>query len=427
MTVSEFPWSPDPAPLRPAQAFSPLPTLGNPALWKILKQKIAASPQQRLTFAEYMDCVLYQPQEGYYATHVQLGRQGDFVTAPHLAADFGELLAVQCIAIWDSLGRPALFTWVEMGAGEGVLARDMLRSLQQQAPACFAALDYCIVESSAYLRDRQRQTLQPLGSLAEGVRWQRLEDLPENGITGCFFSNELVDAFPVHQVIVQAGQLREIYVTIAPGSYETEPRLQEVIGDLSTPALRTYFDRLRINLLSGQYPDGYRTEVNLAALDWLAMVASRLDRGYVLTIDYGYPAPRYYNPRRPQGTLQCYYQQGHHNDPYVYVGHQDLTAHVDFTTLQIWGETQGLTLIGFAQQGPYLMALGLGDRLSALANNQEYLTGQQLQQLLQRRQALHDLINPLGMGNFGVLLQAKGLGAAATTAWPLHQQTIPLS
>ncbi len=408
------------------RAPSPLPTLGNPALWEILQQKIATSPQQRLTFAEYMDCVLYHPQQGYYATHVQLGMQGDFVTAPHIAADFGELLAGQCLAIWESLGQPASFTWVEMGAGEGVLARDMLRSLHQQAPTCFAALAYCMVEASAYLRDRQRQTLQPLGSLADRVYWQCLEDLPENSITGCFFSNELVDAFPVHQVIVQAGELQEIYVTIAPGRHETEPRLQEAIGDLSSPALRTYFDRLEINLQSGQYPDGYRTEVNLAALDWLATVASRLQQGYVLTIDYGYPATRYYNPRRPQGTLQCYYQQRHHNDPYVYIGHQDLTAHVDFTTLQVWGEAQGLTPIGFTQQGPYLMALGLGDRLSALANNQAYLTGQKLNQLLQRRQALHDLINPLGMGNFGVLLQAKGLGAVATTAWPLHSETIPL-
>lgn len=417
MTVSELPWPVEPIVFPPYPA-RPLPTLGNPALWAILAQKIAANPQHRLTFAEYMECVLYHPQQGYYTAHVQLGPQGDFVTAPHITADFGELLATQCLAIWQSLGQPASFTWVEMGAGEGILARDMLRSLQQQAPTCCAALDYCIVELSAHLRDRQRRTLESLGSLAGCVRWQALTDLPENSIIGCFFANELVDAFPVHQVIVQGGQLWEIYVAIAPGDPAAEPRLQEVIAELSTPALRTYFERLGINLLSGQYPNGYRTEVNLAALDWLAMVASRLARGYVLTIDYGYPASRYYNPRRLQGTLQCYYQQRHHNDPYVYIGHQDITAHVDFTTLQLWGEVQGLTPIGFTQQGPYLMALGLGDRLSALASHQDYLTGPALQALLERRQALHDLINPLGVGGFGVLLQAKGLGTAAATAWP---------
>jgi len=425
MTVRDFPWPSATPPFDLAPVPSPLPTLGNPALWAILQQKIAASPHQRLTFAEYMDCVLYHPQQGYYATHVQFGTQGDFVTAPHIVPDFGELLAVQFRAIWASLGYPDRFTLVEMGAGEGVLARDLLRSLHQQAPDCFAALDYCMVEASPHLRDRQHQTLQSLGSLADRVRWQRLEDLPANGITGCFFANELVDAFPVHQVIVQDGQLQEIYVTIAPESGQTGPRLQEAIGDLSTPALLAYFDRLGLDLRSGQYPNGYRTEVNLAALDWLAQVASRLNQGYVLTIDYGYPAERYYNPRRPQGTLQCYYQQAHHNDPYAYLGHQDLTAHVDFTTLQGWGEAQGLTTIGFTQQGPYLMALGLGDRLSALANTQDYLTGHALQHLLQRRQALHDLINPLGMGNFGVLLQAKGLGAAAATAWPLPQLANP--
>ncbi|WP_448560797.1 class I SAM-dependent methyltransferase [Trichothermofontia sp.] len=420
MTVSEFPWLPDPAFLYPTPTRTRLPTLGNPALWEILKQEIAASPQQRLTFAEYMDCVLYHPQQGYYATHIQLGTQGDFVTAPHVTADFGELLAVQFVTLWQSLGQPDRFTLVEMGAGEGVLARDILRALHQQAPACFAALDYCIVEVSAYLRNRQHRTLQSLGSLADRVRWQCLEDLPEQGVTGCFFANELVDAFPVHRVMVENGQLQEIYVTIAPDSKDGEPQLQEVIGDLSTPALRTYFDRLGINLLSGQYPNGYRTEVSLAALDWLAKVASRLQRGYVLTIDYGYPAARYYNPRRPQGTLQCYYQQRHHDDPYVYLGHQDLTAHVDFTTLQIWGEAQGLTTIGLTQQGPYLMALGLGERLRTIANNPSYLTGHDLQTLLSRRQALHDLINPLGMGSFGVLLQAKGMGSTTTPVWPLR-------
>ena len=167
-------------------------------------------------------------------------------------------------------------------------------------------------------------------------------------------------------------------------------------------------------MLSGGYPEGYRTEVNLAALDWLKTVANGLQRGFLLTIDYGYCADRYYQPARHQGTLQCYHRHRHHDDPYVYVGQQDITAHVNFTALECQGELCGLRKVGFTQQGLFLMALGLGDRIAALSardseRGNAIAKGQDVFTIMRRRQVLHELMNPMGLGGFGVLLQSKGL------------------
>ncbi|MBE9019483.1 SAM-dependent methyltransferase, partial [Chroococcidiopsidales cyanobacterium LEGE 13417] len=227
----------------------------------------------------------------------------------------------------------------------------------------------------------------------------------------------LIDALPVHQIAIERGVLREMYVgqgkqggqgssnsSHQPLATSHSP-FTEITEKLSTPRLQEYFDLVGIDITSSTYPDGYRSEVNLAALDWLQSVAQKLQRGYVLTIDYGYPASRYYNPARSQGTLQCYYQHHHHNDPYINIGQQDITAHVDFTALQRWGDRCGLPTVGFTQQGLFLMALGLGDRIAALSQT----TSQSLQQVLWRRDALHQLLDPMGLGGFGVLIQSRGL------------------
>ena len=194
------------------------------------------------------------------------------------------------------------------------------------------------------------------------------------------------------------------------------------MGELSTSRLQHYFDLVKIEISPDRYPDGYRTEVNLAALDWLETVCDRIQQGYLLTIDYGYPAERYYSPYRDQGTLQCYYRHAHHSNPYTHVGQQDITAHVDFTALENQGERCGLQTLGTTQQAMFLMALGLGDRIANLSNADE-TDSYSLRELLRRRQALHDLMNPMGLGNFGVLVQGKGLGDIAQRA--LKGLTVP--
>ncbi|MBD2490513.1 class I SAM-dependent methyltransferase [Aulosira sp. FACHB-615] len=379
----------------------------NPALCAAISDRIANNPQKRITFAEYMDMVLYHPEHGYYASKaVNIGfKGGDFFTSVSLGADFGELLAEQFVQMWEILGQPRTYSLVEMGAGQGLLALHILNYYQRHYPDFLPALDYVIVEKSPELQQEQQQRLQNYP-----VRWCNLVDIPSNSITGCFFSNELVDAFSVHQFILQTGELREIYVTLPSDVEQNENYLllegefQEIIGETSTPQLTKYFELIGIDLTAKVYPDGYRSEINLAALDWLSIVADRLQRGYVVTVDYGYPAHRYYNPRRSQGTLQCYYQHRYHNNPYINLGRQDITAHVDFTALELWGEQCGLTKIGFTQQGLFLMALGLGDSIASLSHQDIAIA-----QLLQRRESLHKLIDPTGLGGFGVLIQSKGL------------------
>jgi SAM-dependent MidA family methyltransferase len=380
----------------------------NPALHTAIARRIAASPQQRITFAQYMDMVLYHPEHGYYSSDaVKIGfKGGDFFTSPSLGADFGELLAEQFFQMWEILERPVPFYLVEMGAGQGILALHILNYHQLHHPDLSAVLEYRIVEKSPTLKQEQQQRLQNFP-----VDWCNLEEIPTNSITGCFFSNELVDALPVHQFILEAGELREIYVTtnqnFDPAKMTSDgSNLQfvEVTGKPSTPQLGEYLDLVGIDLAENVYEDDYRSEINLAALDWLSIVADRLQRGYVLTIDYGYSASRYYNPRRSQGTLQCYYHHRHHNNPYINIGHQDITAHIDFTALERWGERCDLGKVGFTQQALFLMALGLGDRISTLSHQEVSIS-----QLLQRRDALHQLINPSGLGGFGVLVQTKGL------------------
>ena len=211
----------------------------------------------------------------------------------------------------------------------------------------------------------------------------------------------------MHQVVVTESGLQEVYVALAD---HPELALQEVVDTLSTPRLADSFAFVDID--PATYAPGYRTEVHLAALDWMKTVATKLHHGYVLTVDYGYPASRYYSRARSQGTLQCYYQHGHHNDPYSHLGHQDITAHVNFTALERQGERCGLETLGATQQGMFLMALGLGDRLSALGQIQASDPAT-VNLAIQRREQLHQLINPMGLGNFIVLVQGKGLSAPA--------------
>jgi SAM-dependent MidA family methyltransferase len=383
----------------------------NSALCQLIAQRIAAAPTQRISFAEFMELALYQPQLGYYATNrSSAGIQQDFFTSAHLGQDFGELLAEQFVEMWHQLGQPQPFTLVEMGAGQGLLVQDIVRYLHRHHFSCFAALDYWIIETSAALVAAQQQRLQALQSWGR-LSWRSWAEIEPDSIVGCCFSNELVDAFPVHQVIVQNGELCEVYVGLGAQSLDPDQpiQFQEIIGPVSTPRLAAYFKLVGIDLLAPPYSEGYRSEVNLAALDWLTTIATKLQRGYLLTVDYGYKAERYYRPSRSQGTLQCYYQHRHHSDPFAAIGLQDITAHVDFTALERQGERLGLQSFDLTQQGLFLMALGMGDRIAALSHPEP---GTTVQEILQRRESLHALIDPAGLGNFGVLVQGKNLTPA---------------
>ncbi|PZD70717.1 hypothetical protein C1752_09714 [Acaryochloris thomasi RCC1774] len=389
------------------------PDTHNATLCQLIAQRISEQPQQRITFADYMDWVLYEPEQGYYATNaVQIGIQGDFFTAPHLGPDFGELLAEQFFQMWQYLDGPSSFTLVEMGAGQGLIAIDVLRHLQRCAAVdtnyadFWTALEYIIVEKAAALIAEQKHHLQAFWEEIHKVKWLTLAEIPPSSITGCLFSNELVDALPIHQIVIKERELLEIYVQTGktPDVAAEQPIFQEQHGQPSTPELAAYLDWMEIDLT--QLPEGYRSEINLAALDWLSEAAKKLKQGYLLTIDYGYSAEKYYNPARQQGTLQCYRHHASHGDPYQYVGRQDITSHVNFTALERHGETLELENLGRTQQGLFLMALGLGNRL-VTNNNTADLT--QLSDVLRRRDAIHSLMNPLGLGGFQVLIQGRDI------------------
>lgn len=371
----------------------------------VLRQMIAAEIVQaggRIPFARFMELALYAPGEGYYTSRVGLiGARGDFYTAPHLTPVFGQLLARQLAEFWRRLGRPDAFQLVEMGAGQGLLVTDILSQLYINEKELWPGLTYTIVERSAALQEGQRRRLKavPNGELfLQKVNWAAPDEFEPGSVTGCFFSNELVDAFPVHLIERKEGEWREVYVGLNPaGEFEEES------GTLSTAALEDYF-RL-VGLESSKYEEGYRTEINLAALDWMQAVAQALGKGYVLTIDYGYESGRRYHPRRSAGTLQTYNGHTIGHNPYMHVGQQDITTHVDFTALIKTGEAAGLTTEGFTIQAAFLGGLGIAEYWTKLSDPQS--ANRNSKEVMAEYNALQRLINPTAMGNFGVLIQSK--------------------
>ncbi|MGH2413184.1 MAG: class I SAM-dependent methyltransferase, partial [Microcystaceae cyanobacterium] len=202
------------------------------SLRNIIIDHISASPQQRITFADYMDLVLYHPEYGYYTSGtVKIGAKGDFFTASSLGPDFGELLAEQFVEMWEILGYPEPFALVEMGAGSGLLAADILQYLQHKHLNLFNVLEYIIVEQSESLIKEQKLILEKWLHQKINLSWKRWQEIPETSIVGCAFSNELVDAFPVHQFVLKKREMKEVYVTF----YENQ--FQETFAEISTNQL----------------------------------------------------------------------------------------------------------------------------------------------------------------------------------------------
>lgn len=355
-----------------------------------LRERIAAGGP--LPFAEFMAACLYHPQHGYYMTpRERIGKAGDFFTSTSVHAVFGRLVARQLMQMAALLGD-ATFEVVEQGGGEGHLALDILDTLASEAPDLYARLTYTLVEVGPASRARQARTLV---AHAARVAWCAA-DVWQVG-SGCFLSNELVDAFPVHVVEKHAGQLREVFVT--NGSADG---FVEALHDPSSPALEEHLRWLGIAPVEGN-----RAEINLAAPVWMREVAGRIGRGFVLTIDYGYPAAELYALHRREGTLLCYRQHQADDDPYSAVGEKDITAHVDFTALQQAGEEAGLRTLWFGEQYRFLLGLGFFEELLRL---QAQCSDEREARAL--RLTLKNLIVPeQGMGEtFKVLVQGKGVG-----------------
>jgi len=340
----------------------------------------------KITFAGFMDLVLYHPEYGYYVSEREkTGKRGDYYTSTDVHPVFGRLIARQLEQMWKLSGK-GKFTLVEMGAGKGWLCHDIINSIKNRYPEFFSMIDYKIVEISKNLIKKQANLLEGLGC---NVSWGSFsqDGFSFEAINGCFLSNEFVDSLPVHLVVVQDGRLREIYVKIKDGVFT------ETIDDLSNPLLEDYFNELNINLVEGQ-----RVEVNLKAMDWMRSVSEYLKSGFVITVDYGYPAEELYSEDRYRGTLMCYHKHTTSEDPLVRVGNQDITSHVNFSSLMQRGARFGLSTTGLVKQSHFLLGLGILDEMKDTHKDTE------------RFLAMKGLFLPGGMGDiFKVLIQHKGI------------------
>ena len=296
-----------------------------------------------ISFQRYMELVLYAPGLGYYAAgSIKLGEEGDFITAPEISPLFSQALANAILPIIDSQQ-----IILEVGAGRGRMAADILVYLKQQNKL---PKEYWILELSADLRQRQKSIIEKsIPEFIDKVKW--LDTLPEQ-FSGVVLANELLDAMPVQLFQKAEKGINEVNVIWLDDKFvfqfnpNTDDRLMARVTDIEA--------ELEIELAAG-----YVSEINFAAEDWLKSIAERLQQGVIVLIDYGFPRHEYYHAQRKQGTLMCHYRHRTHPDAFVYPGLQDITAHVDFTSMADAALEANLQVIGYTNQVSFLMGAGL--------------------------------------------------------------------
>ncbi len=316
-----------------------------------------------ISFAEFMQKALYEPGLGYYVAGAhKFGEDGDFVTAPEISSAFSRCLALQCQKFLQN--DDAI---LEFGAGTGIMAADILLELEKQQSL---PKYYFILEVSLDLQHRQQETLQrKCPHLCGRVQW--LSQLPEN-FTGVVLANEVLDAMPVHVVEVQDGEYVEKGVAVENGEFIW--KLKKYIdprGERRSPFLPRAFPLI----------EGYFSEICPAIHPWLENLYKTMKRGYVILIDYGFLEHEYYHPQRDQGTLMCHYRHRAHTNPFIHIGLQDITAHVDFSAVARAAEKCGFIVEDFTTQAKFLMPLGILDPVD-LPLAEQYQHAQALKKLL---------------------------------------------
>jgi SAM-dependent MidA family methyltransferase len=293
-------------------------------------------------FPWFMDQALYHPEFGYYSSpRLRIGRQGDYYTNVSVGRLYGQLLASQLIEMWKLLGSPSCFTIVEQGAEEGRLALDILSAIVQESSEAADCIRYTILEPVPGKQRQQRASF--ASAFLDKVTWLTgLNDL--KSVTGAFISNELVDAMPVHLVEYRNRAWLELLVDISGEDFCFIP------SKIESSELAKALEKLPLPAASP-----YRTEVNLAALRWIRGVSKRLERGFVLIVDYGFPRHEYYKPERIEGTLSCYSLHRRSDDPLLRPGEIDITAHVEFTSLAEAAEEASLKVAGYTDQHHFMV------------------------------------------------------------------------
>lgn len=339
-----------------------------------------------VSFRDFMELCLYHPEHGYYNSPGEnIGRGGDYITSSIVSRVFGEMVARQIQEMWEHMGCGD-FKILEVGAGQGFLAFDILEALK--GTELFGSLEYLIVERSHEMVKRQKEELKDFQGK---VKW--FESMGEVKITwGCILTNELVDALPVYMVEMVGGGLQEVWVDYRDGKFV------EVLRP-ARESLKDYFHKLGVKL-----EIGYRTEANLDAMDWISDVAGALEKGFFITIDYGYPSEELYKPYRAKGTLLCYYQHGAYENPYKRLGQQDITSHVNFSALVRSGREKDLEFTGFTDLAHFMMGLGLEEFMMNIEKEKGF------EEYVKRMDVIKHFIMPESMGQiFKVLIQHKGI------------------
>jgi len=353
-----------------------------------------------ITFARFMNLALYDPAGGYYRSgEARPGRGGDFLTAPETHPIFGATMARFVEDTWQRLGRPARFVVREHGAGEGALAIAVLAALRDAGSELIHAMCYQPVEV-----DPRR--LAAFEDHVSGAGFgAAVEQADERPVTGLVLANEVLDALPVHRVVQRGDELLESRVGLDGRRFidvETAP---------STPAL---FVRLAAEGIT--LADGQRAEICLALDGWVSEAAAGLGAGALLLIDYGYPAIELYDPvKRGDGTLRAYLRHRVHDDPYIHVGRQDLTAHVDVDAVQRAATEAGLAHLGTTTQAEFLVGLGMDELLRKVQSDPETT----IEGYLAVRSAVMRLLDPAATGRFRVMAFGRD--------WPGGTEARPLA
>jgi SAM-dependent MidA family methyltransferase len=361
---------------------------GDPALADHLRDTIRNHGPQ--SFAWFMEQVLYHPLHGYYSSgRAAIGRGGDYFTNVSVGPLFGQLLAAQFAEIWERLGRIDNFTILEQGAHHGEFARDVLSAAGKDS--FFEKLRYQIIEPFSILQARQSETLR---EFEEKVSWAT--SLSEvDPFVGVHFSNELLDSMPVHLIVSTGRGWREKFVAIERDKFVF------VDQAIVHPALKVQVAKLP------ERAAGYETEVNLAALDWIDNLPTKLMGGYVIAIDYGFARDEFYAPHRTSGTLQVRAQHRHLASPLEQIGHADISAHLDWTSLAEHAEERGLGVHGFTDQHHFITGI-----LSELPREEVEKTAD-----AKAKRALQTLLHPEMLGRaFQVLALEKDIDRAAPLA-----------
>jgi SAM-dependent MidA family methyltransferase len=372
---------------------TPRLTVEEAAHSRAVAQRIAGEARAAggwVSFEQFMDLALYAPGLGYYsAGSVKIGPGGDFVTAPELSDLFSRCVAEQCAQVLEHGGEI-----LELGAGSGRMAGVILTELA--ARGCLPDR-YAILEVSADLAERQRRRIATLpAGLAERVVW--LERLPERPIDGVILANEVLDALPCRRFRIHNGTMWQLGVAVDGEA------LCEREGP-ADPALAQEWTRLSAQW-SAPLPEGYVSEICLRVGPWLAGIADCLERGAMLLFDYGLPRAHYYHPQRLTGTLRCHYKHRVHDDPYINLGVQDITAWVDFTRVAEAALECGLEVAGFATQAAFLLATGIERQVAEASAPVEHA---------RRAGEARQLLLPAQMGEaFKVMALTRGLDVSLT-------------